>query len=209
MARAACPDRRLLESSLRGKARSMLFSNSVVDEFCEEATLPEMRAVEGLLARQMEVRAANQLERRMRRARFPAAKSLDGYDFSKVSFPDGYGEADLRSLAFADARDRGRLRRELDDLLSADLLVLDELGYVPLDVEGARLLFQVMSAPEGTQSLIVTTNIEFSRWGTVFGDDKMAAAVVDRLVYTGRLVEFNGASYRMENALMLGKGEAE
>ena len=256
MARAACPDRRLLESSLRGKARSMLFSNSVVDEFCEEATLPEMRAVEGLLARQMEVRAANQLERRMRRARFPAAKSLDGYDFSQVSFPDGYGEADLRSLAFidacqdfvfhgktgrgkthlaiavgaaavgagksvrfftvaqlvmhlADARDRGRLRRELDDLLSADLLVLDELGYVPLDVEGARLLFQVMSAPEGTQSLIVTTNIEFSRWGTVFGDDQMAAAVVDRLVYTGRLVEFNGASYRMENALMLGKGEAE
>ena len=184
MARAACPDRRLLESSLRGKARWMLFSNSVVDEFCEEATLPEMRAVEGLLARQMEVRAANQLERRMRRARFPAAKSLDGYDFSQVSFPDGYGEADLRSLAFidacqdfvfhgktgrgkthlaiavgaaavragksvrfftvaqlvmhlADARDRGRLRRELDDLLSADLLVLDELGYVPLDVEGA------------------------------------------------------------------------
>lgn len=47
MARAACPDRRLLESSLRGKARSTLFSNSVVDEFCEEATLPEMRAVEG------------------------------------------------------------------------------------------------------------------------------------------------------------------
>ena len=84
MARAACPDRRLLESSLRGKARSMLFSNSVVDEFCEEATLPEMRAVEGLLARQMEVRAANQLERRMRRARFPAAKSLDGYDFSRA-----------------------------------------------------------------------------------------------------------------------------
>lgn len=173
-----------------------------------------------------------------------------------VSFPDGYGEADLRSLAFidacqdfvfhrktgrgkthlaiavgaaavragksvrfftvaqlvmhlADARDRGRLRRELDDLLSADLLVLDELGYVPLDVEGARLLFQVMSAPEGSQSLIVTTHIEFSRWGTVFGDDKMAAAVVDRLVYTDRLVEFNGASYRMENALMLGKGEAE
>ena len=42
--------------------------------------------------------------------------------------------------------------------------------------------------------------------GTVFGDDKMASAVVDRLVYTGRLVEFNGNSYRMENALMLGKG---
>ena len=64
----------------------------------------------------------------------------------------------------------------------------------------------MMSAPEGRQSMIITTNIEFSKWGTVFGDDKMASAVVDRLVYTGRLVEFNGNSYRMENALMLGKG---
>lgn len=128
---------------------------------------------------------------------------------TRAAFPDGYGEADLRSLAFidacqdfifhgktgrgkthlaiaigasavragksvrfftvaqlvmhlADARDRGGLRREIDDLLSADLLTLNELGYVPLDVEGARLLFQVMSAPEGTQSLIVATNIESS-----------------------------------------------
>ena len=71
---------------------------------------------------------------------------------------------------------------------------------------GARMLFQAMSAASESQSMIVTTNIEFSKWGTVFGDDKMASAVVDRLVYTGRLVEFNGKSYRMENALMLGKG---
>lgn len=254
MARAVTRDRREVESSLRDKARAMLFSNSVVEEFAAEATLAELRAVEGLLSRQMEVRAANQLDRRMRKAKFPAVKSLDGYDFSQIAFPEGYGEADLRSLAFVgacqdfvfhgktgrgkthlaiatgiaavnagmhvrfftvaqlvmhlqDAREKGRLRRELDELLSADLLILDELGYVPLDVEGARLLFQVMSVPEGRQSMIVTTNIEFSKWGTVFGDDKMAAAVVDRLVYTGRLVEFNGASYRMENALMLGRGE--
>ena len=254
MARAVARDRRELESSLRDKARAMMFSNSVVEEFAAGATLSELRAVEDLLSRQMEVRAANQLDRRMRRAKFPAVKSLDGYDFSQIAFPEGYGEDDLRSLAFVgacqdfvfhgktgrgkthlaiatgiaavnagmhvrfftvaqlvmhlqDARERGRLRRELDELLSADLLILDELGYVPLDIEGARLLFQVMSVPEGRQSMIVTTNIEFSKWGTVFGDDKMAAAVVDRLVYTGRLVEFNGASYRMENALMLGKGE--
>ena len=254
MARAVARDRRELESSLRDKARAMMFSNSVVEEFAAGATLAELRAVEDLLSRQMEVRAANQLDRRMRKAKFPAVKSLDGYDFSQIAFPEGYGEDDLRSLAFVgacqhfvfhgktgrgkthlaiatgiaavnagmhvrfftvaqlvmhlqDARERGRLRRELDELLSADLLILDELGYVPLDIEGARLLFQVMSVPEGRQSMIVTTNIEFSKWGTVFGDDKMAAAVVDRLVYTGRLVEFNGASYRMENALMLGKGE--
>ena len=83
-----------------------------------------------------------------------------------------------------------------------ELLILDEQGYVPLDIEGARLLFQVMSVPEGRQSMIVTANIEFSKWVTVFGDDKMAAAVVDRLVYTGRLVEFNGASRRIESRVL-------
>ena len=83
-----------------------------------------------------------------------------------------------------------------------ELLILDELGYVPLDIEGARLLFQVMSVPEGRLSMIVTANIEFSKWVTVFGDDKMAAAVVDRLVYTGRLVEFNGASCRIESRVL-------
>lgn len=55
--------------------------------------------------------------------------------------------------------------------------------------------------------MLITTNIDFSEWGTVFGDDKMASTVVDRLVYTGRLVEFSGPSYRMENTLMLGKGK--
>ena len=73
-----------------------------------------------------------------------------------------------------------------DELLSAELLILDELGYVPLDIEGARLLFQVMSVPEGRQSMIVTTNIEFSKWGTVFGDDKMAAAVRGQARLHGR-----------------------
>lgn len=108
-------------------------------------------------------------------------------------------------MHLADARDRGRLRRELDDLLSADLLALDELGYVPLDVEGARLLFQVMSGCYEKRSVIVTANIEFSKWGTVLGDDKLAAATIDRLVHHGRLVEFNGPSRRMDAALMLGK----
>ena len=54
------------------------------------------------------------------------------------------------------------------------------------------------------RSLIITANIEFGKWGTVLGDDKMAAAIVDRLVEHGRLVELTGASCRMEHALMLG-----
>lgn len=51
-------------------------------------------------------------------------------------------------------------------------------------------------------SLIITTNLEFSRWRTLFGDDNMAAAIIDRLVQHGRLIQFRGESYRVKNALM-------
>lgn len=71
--------------------------------------------------------------------------------------------------------------------------------------ESARLLFQVMSECYEKRSLVITTNIEFSKWGVVFGDDKLASAIIDRIMHHGRLVEFGGASKRMENALMLGK----
>lgn len=89
-------------------------------------------------------------------------------------------------------------------LQSARLVILDEFGYVPIDIEGSRLLYQVVAECMKGRSLIITTNIEFGKWGTVLGDDKMAAAIVDRLVEHGRLVEFTGASHRMEHALMLG-----
>lgn len=56
-----------------------------------------------------------------------------------------------------------------------------------------------------TRSIVFTTNVEFSRWGTVFADDKLAAAIVDRVVHHGRLVEFGGPSHRLEESLMLGK----
>ena len=86
-----------------------------------------------------------------------------------------------------------------------DLVILDEFGYVPLDLDSARLLFQGVSDCYERHSLVITTNIEFSKWGTVLGDDKMAAAMIDRIVHHGRLVEFTGASHRMEATLMLGK----
>lgn len=57
----------------------------------------------------------------------------------------------------------------------------------------------------GGRSVIFTTNVEFSRWGTVFADDKLAAAIVERVVHHGRLVEFGGPSQRLEESLMLGK----
>lgn len=100
------------------------------------------------------------------------------------------------------ARDDGRLDREAALIGKARLLVIDELGFLPLDAGGARLLFQVFADAYERQSVVITTNLEFSRWGSVFGDDQMAAAVIDRIVRHGRLVQFRGESYRVRHALM-------
>lgn len=100
------------------------------------------------------------------------------------------------------AREDGRLDRELAQVGKAELLVIDELGFLPLDADGARLLFQVISEAYERQSVVLTTNLEFSRWGAVFGDDQMAAAVIDRVVHHGRLLQFKGESYRVRHALM-------
>ena len=75
-------------------------------------------------------------------------------------------------------------------------------------VDGARLLYQVISESYERRAIIFTTNIEFSKWGTVFADDKLAQAIVDRVVHHGRLIEYAGPSHRLENSLMLGKGGA-
>ena len=100
------------------------------------------------------------------------------------------------------ARDDGRLDREAALIGKARLLVIDELGFLPLDADGARLLFQVFADAYERRSVVITTNLEFSRWGSVFGDDRMAAAVIDRIVCHGRLVQFRGESYRVRHALM-------
>ena len=66
----------------------------------------------------------------------------------------------------------------------------------------ARLLFQVFADAYKRQSVVITTNLEFSRWESVFGDDQMAAAAIDRIVHHGRLVQFHGESHRVRHALM-------
>ena len=100
------------------------------------------------------------------------------------------------------ARDDGRLDRGAALIGKARLLVIDELGFLPLGADGARLLFRVFADAYERQSVVITTNLEFSRWGSVFGGDQMAAAVIDRIVHHGRPVQFRGESYRVRHALM-------
>lgn len=105
-------------------------------------------------------------------------------------------------LKLAEARKNGTLERLRSDLNSLDLLILDEWGYVPVDRDGSQLLFRVISDSYESKSLLLTTNLEFSKWGSIFTDDQMAAAMIDRLVHHGHLILFEGNSYRMEHALM-------
>ena len=105
-------------------------------------------------------------------------------------------------LKLAEARKNGTLERLLRDLRSLDLLILDEWGYVPVDKDGSQLLFRVISDRYERKSLILITQLEFSKWGGIFTDDQMAAAMIDRLVHHGHLLIFEGKSYRMEHALM-------
>ena len=100
------------------------------------------------------------------------------------------------------AKREDRLDAELRQIARARLPVIDEFGYMPIDEEGSRFLFQVISDSYETWSVIYATNIEFSGWGRVLGDKNMAAALIDRTVRHGRLVRFEGGSYRSEHALM-------
>lgn len=100
------------------------------------------------------------------------------------------------------ANTEGKLDRELQAIAKARMIVIDELGYVPIDEEGSRLLFQVVTNAYETQSIVYTTNIESGGWGRVFGDPNMAAAIIDRTVHHGRMIRFEGESYRRTHALM-------
>jgi DNA replication protein DnaC len=100
------------------------------------------------------------------------------------------------------AKKGGELPKFLKQLSKQDLLICDEWGYVPVDRDGARLLFQVVSDCYETRSIVLTTNLEFSRWVTIFYDEQMTTAMIDRLVHHSHLLVFDGESWRMRNSLI-------
>ena len=92
-----------------------------------------------------------------------------------------------------------RLQDELRRLGRYPLLVVDEVGYIPFEPEAANLFFQLVSSRYERASLIVTSNKPFGRWGQAFGDDVVAAAMIDRLVHHADVVNLKGDSYRLRN----------
>lgn len=101
-----------------------------------------------------------------------------------------------------DAKANGNLNSLLKKLKKLDLLICDEWGYIPFDAEGSQLLFQVIADCYEKRSLIITTNIEFSKWNGIFYDDQLTAALIDRLVHHSHLIVFDRDSWRFEHSLM-------
>ena len=102
----------------------------------------------------------------------------------------------------SEAKAKGELKRFMKQIEKADLLVCDEWGYVPFEKEGSQLLFQVISECYERRSVILTTNLEFSKWNGIFYDEKLTSAIIDRLVHHSHLLVFNGQSYRLTHSTM-------
>ena len=189
-------------------------------------------------------RERRMVERRIRQARFPAVKGLDGFDFAaipslnkmlvlelarceyverrenvialgnsgtgKTHVALGLGLAACQkglSVGFTtaaalvhellEARDEKRLLRLQKQLAAHRLLIIDELGYVPLSSAGAELLFEVFSQRYERGSTLVTSNLPFDEWTAVFGAERLTGALLDRLTHHVHILEMNGESYRL------------
>ena len=96
-----------------------------------------------------------------------------------------------------DAHRHGQLPAELARLRRYGLIIVDEVGYLPFEQDAANLFFQLVSSRYEHASLVLTSNLPFSGWGDVFGDQAVAAAMIDRIVHHADVITLKGASYRL------------
>ena len=102
-----------------------------------------------------------------------------------------------------EAKAEGALSRFMRQFEKLELLICDEWGYVPIDSDGAKLLFQVVSECYERKSLIITTNLEFARWNDIFTDTKITAALLDRIIHHSHLLDYTEReSRRLQDALL-------
>ena len=99
-----------------------------------------------------------------------------------------------------EAREERQLLRLRKQLGKQDLLILDELGYVPASKAGAELLFDIISTAYERQSLMVTTNLPFENWTEVLLSERLTGATLDRLTHRCHIIETRGESYRLQDA---------
>ena len=116
-------------------------------------------------------------------------------------FSVGFTTAAALVHQLMEARDERRLLKLQNQLAAYKLLIIDELGYVPLTATGAELLFEVFSRRYERASTIVTSNLPFDEWTSVFGSERLTGALLDRLTHHVHILEFNGDSYRLKHSI--------
>jgi DNA replication protein DnaC len=192
-------------------------------------------------------RERRMIERRIKAAKFPAAKSLDSFDFKAIPAlnkmqvlelarcewierrenviavgPSGTGKTHVAlglglaacqkglSVGFTttaalvhelmEARDERRLLRLQKQMGGQKLLIIDELGFVPLSRTGAELLFELISRRYERGATLITSNLPFDEWTEVFGSERLTGALLDRLTHHVNILEMNGDSYRLSQS---------
>ena len=115
-------------------------------------------------------------------------------------FSVGFTTAAALVHQLMEARDERRLLKLQNQLAAYKLLIIDELGYVPLTATGAELLFEVFSRRYERAGTIVTSNLPFDEWTSVFGSERLTGALLDRLTHHVHILEFNGDSYRLKHS---------
>ncbi len=108
-----------------------------------------------------------------------------------------YGTLADLVLSLVEAERQGRLRERLATLRQPSLLIVDEIGYLPVTSNGANLFFQLVNARYERNSTVLTSNKSFKEWGDIFGDSVVASALLDRLLHHCHIVNIQGNSYRL------------
>lgn len=112
----------------------------------------------------------------------------------KVCFVQAFSLIEQLREAFR----KDRIAAKMGGYLSADILVIDEIGYLPMDLDGAKFLFELISRRYEKKSIILTSNTSFVEWGGIFGDNVIAAAILDRLLHHSHIINIRGKSYRLK-----------
>jgi DNA replication protein DnaC len=152
-------------------------------------------------------------ERRMRQARFPVVKSLDSFDSSPShprtkpwfwSWPAASSWSGTTAPALVseliEARDEKQLQRFQKQLAAYDLLIVDELGFVPPSKTGAELLFEIFSRRYERASVLVIGNLPFDEWTEIFGSERLTGTLLDRLTHHVHILKMNRDSYRLKQS---------